>query len=93
MTCRNCGKDTAQRLITIRQNADYYFSRGEIAKAQTWRWKACSGSSDCGLACCNLDKEAGKVADCVDPDTGSYLASNLYEALKRPEFKCPRGLF
>ena len=92
--CKNCpDKNTGRRLISIADNANWHFSRAEVRDAQKWRWRACSSSSDCGLACCYLFKDIAQNAECVDADTGKVYAPDLYAALKRPEFKCPRGLF
>jgi MinD superfamily P-loop ATPase len=56
------------------------------------RLSLCCQTTQCGRICERLTKQPGRVGVwCVDVAAGEKL--NLYEALARPEFVCPKGVF
>jgi len=92
----DCGKGRrrppAEQLARRRALIGRLFDAGQIAQAQKHRWGECAHGHGCGLACDQLDKEAGQVPSCVG-DRGRLVTEDLYAALKRPEFRCPLGRF
>lgn len=93
MTC-GCGRKASASVLRRRRALQAgLFQAGKVAAAQRHRWQHCGHASACGMACANLEKEAGRTPSCVDADTGRVLAPDLYAALKRPEFLCPTDRF
>ncbi len=93
MPCSGCGKDSPGGRARRGAQADRLFDAGRVRAAQRYRWQQCGRGNRCGLACENLDKEAGHVPACIDAETRRVVAADLYAALKRPEFHCPREQF
>lgn len=86
MACPETGRAPEDRLQRRRALIDGLFEKGQLDAARRHRWMQCAMSNGCGLACERLDKEVGEQPSCGK-------TANLYEALKRRDFKCPRGLF
>ena len=68
------------------------FGKGNARAAFKHRLAQCVHASECGRLCPSLVKGPGvsQIA-CVNVETGESV--NLYEALEREDFICPRGLF
>lgn len=67
------------------------FASGNVRAARRHRLNQCLFATDCGRLCEKLVKGPGKVAYCVDVQTGAKV--DLYPALEDEEFTCPEGRF
>lgn len=95
MGCRNNSTPAmrAKGLRVRREIIRQLFESGNTEGGQRQRWSLCAHSSDCTLACPNLDKEAGQKPSCVDAKTGKVIIADLYEALKKLHQQCPLDFF
>ena len=85
MTCRKRPRPETRKVI------QGLFARGESKAAVFHRLAQCLHASDCGRVCERFVKGPGKVAYCVDVQTGAK--TELYPALENEEFACPEGRF
>lgn len=87
-----CGK----RILGLSNSAtrlgvEGLFASGNIKAAFRHRLNQCLRASDCGRVCERFVKGPGKLAYCVDAQTGEKVL--LYPALEDEHFACPRGRF
>lgn len=85
MTCRKTGTEA---LILARRRVQRQADPAHLFRI---RLDWCLHASPCRRLCERLVKAPGKLAWCVDAETGDKI--DLYAALADPGFACPAGSF
>ena len=65
------------------------FERGKVGAAAHHRLALCKDIGDCGQLCPWLAKVEGEPPSCIELSTRKVVHDNLYEAVRRPEKRCP----